>query len=438
MLQTELVIENVDVVKLEASIWTARKKLRVEDLVLAAGSKLPPDELASLGTMRIVDREKLSLFETLKKRAESLCLKAGVRFLGGYAIPVGAMPALIPELDAIQAEFNGHKRQFVESYADSVDDWMARYPDFAPAIARHVDSVESVAARLAFDYVVFGIAQPKAGDGLDRSVASLGGSLFREVAQEANTLLDNSLLGKQSVTRKALNPIRRMRDKLDGLSFLDPRVSPVVETIDGLLASIPKKGEIKGEVFDRVLSLALLLSDADKMRRHGEGLSASRPQDATPDLDLFGPLPAAPEDSLDGDEADGDEDAMPAGTVSVSETAAVSTSEPALATDPPPATVADDSVPRDKAALFAEFDAMLLDGDETPGQANAAPAGEEAIPGPAVPLDGDAVMAAESFVATLAEAAANAVPEPEAGGTQALNEELERLANAAVAEGFFF
>jgi hypothetical protein len=480
MLQTELVIENVQVVKLEASIWTARKKLRPEDLILADGSKLPPDELASLGTMRIVDRDKLSAFETLKRRAESLCLKTGVRFLGGYAVPVGAMPALLPELDAIQAEFDGQKREFIASYADSVDEWMSKYPDFAPAIGRHVDPVESVAARLAFDYVVFGIAKPKAGAGwdgsasaggsLDRSVASMGDSLFREVAVDANALLDNSLLGKQSVTRKALNPVRRMRDKLDGLSFLDRRVNPVVETIDALLAAIPKKGEIKGPVFDRVLSVALLLSDADKMRRHGEGLSAGRPQDAEPDLDLFGRRDAAPDDFEDGDEAGGEEEAGgQAGTVAVlepmaglpsdpeppvapqadtaadaigalagpdsaSEEPADSAPEQPLAADSQPGAVAALSAPPDKAALFAEFDALLLDEADAPVQSDPGLADKAAAP--AAPQDDDAAQAAESFVASLAGAVADAVPDPASG--KALNDELQKLANAAMADGFFF
>jgi hypothetical protein len=63
-----------------------------------------------------------------------------------------------------------------------------------------------------------------------------------------------------------------MRDKLDGLGFLDYRVAPVVSTIDDLLARIPTKGAIEGSILQEILATAMLLSDPDKTRRHGEGL----------------------------------------------------------------------------------------------------------------------------------------------------------------------
>ena len=66
--------------------------------------------------------------------------------------------------------------------------------------------------------------------------------------------------------------IKRMRDKLDGLGFLDYRVAPVVSMIDDLLMRIPTKGAIEGPILQEILATAMLLADSDKTRRHGEGL----------------------------------------------------------------------------------------------------------------------------------------------------------------------
>jgi hypothetical protein len=100
--------------------------------------------------------------------------------------------------------------------------------------------------------------------------------MFYEISVEANHLIEQSLLGKDQVTRNALRPIRRMRDKLDGLGFLDYRVAPVVGTIDALLARIPDKGAITGSILQEILATAMLLADPDKTRRHGEGLLAEQ------------------------------------------------------------------------------------------------------------------------------------------------------------------
>ena len=128
---------------------------------------------------------------------------------------------------------------------------------------------------------------PATQERLDTQIDSLSESLFKEVAQEAKLLIDRSLLGKDVLTRNALRPFVRIRDKLDGLGFLDRRVQPVVETIDRLLARCPKKGPITGSFLSEVMSHAFLLSDPEKTKLHGAGLMAIG--NAMPDVVLPGP-----------------------------------------------------------------------------------------------------------------------------------------------------
>jgi len=66
MSQAEMILDQVDVVKLDINLWTSSKKLRAEDLVLADGSKLPPEDLASLGTKKTIHPDKLKEFNRIK------------------------------------------------------------------------------------------------------------------------------------------------------------------------------------------------------------------------------------------------------------------------------------------------------------------------------------------------------------------------------------
>ena len=62
MTQTaQIILDKVVLVKVEANIYGARKKLKKEDLVLADGSKLPPEDLASLGSKRLLDPDQRNL-----------------------------------------------------------------------------------------------------------------------------------------------------------------------------------------------------------------------------------------------------------------------------------------------------------------------------------------------------------------------------------------
>ncbi len=280
--ETQIILDRVVLVKVDANIYGARKKLKKEDLVLADGSKLPPEDLASLGSKRLLDPDKLTVFNRLKKEAERICLRVGTRFLGGFAVPVESAGSITAELDRIALDFAAAKTEFIAGYDAAVTDWVVRHPEFAGIIEQAVDSVEFVSTRLSFDFLVVSVGLPDSLPPadvarLDSKIGSLSEQMFYEISVEANQLIEQSLLGKEQVTRNALRPIRRMRDKLDGLGFLDHRVAPVVSTIDDLLARIPNKGAIEGSILQEILATAMLLSDPDKTRRHGEGLLATQP-----------------------------------------------------------------------------------------------------------------------------------------------------------------
>ena len=275
--ETQVILDRVVLIKVDANIYGARKKLKKEDLMLASGSKLPPEDLASLGSKRLLDPDKLSVFNRLKKEAERICLRVGTRFLGGFAVPIESAASITAELDRIALDFAAAKTAFIAGYDAAVKDWVVRHPEFAGIIEQAVDSVAFVSTRLSFDFLVVSIGLPDClppvdATRLDSKIGSLSEQMFYEISVEANQLIEQSLLGKEQVTRNALRPIRRMRDKLDGLGFLDHRVAPVVSTIDDLLARIPTKGAIEGSILQAILATAMLLSDPDKTRRHGEGL----------------------------------------------------------------------------------------------------------------------------------------------------------------------
>lgn len=275
--EATVILDRMVLVKVEANIYGARKKLKKEDLVLADGSRLPPEDLASLGSKRLLDPDQLAVFNRLKNEAERICLRVGTRFLGGYAIPKEAVSDIVVELERIGEDFASAKTEFLDGYDAAVNDWIVRHPEFACIIEKAVDSVELVSTRLSFDYLLVSVGLPETLPveevvRLESKIGSLSQQMFYEISVDANLFIEQSLIGKGQVTRNALRPIKRMRDKLDGLSFLDYRVAPVVQTIDELLNRIPGKGAIEGGILQEILATAMLLADPDKMRRHGSGL----------------------------------------------------------------------------------------------------------------------------------------------------------------------
>lgn len=118
------ILDNLLALNLDISLWSARKKMTVEDF---GGAELPPEDLASLGARRIADPSSLKIFSTLKARAFSFLDRHGVRFMSGWAIPEEKAGAIIQELVAIRDEFLREKEAFLADYDESVKAWIDKH-----------------------------------------------------------------------------------------------------------------------------------------------------------------------------------------------------------------------------------------------------------------------------------------------------------------------
>lgn len=248
------VLDKLVIVSLQVKIWSARRKLLPHDLDT---THLPPEDLASLGSKRICNPEDLRLFGTLKARAVSVLEKNGIRFLNGFAIPQERMNEVIADLTAIKDEFHTAKVSFLARYDKSVKDWIAKHPSWGEIISEAIVSEDHVRSRLDFTWQMF-------------RIATLGGTLFDEIAKTATDTWNRSYAGKTEVTRKALSPLKSIYDKLLGLTFIEPRVAPVVELLDTALCSIPTRGSIAGTTLVMLQGLVSLLRTPQELLTHAQ------------------------------------------------------------------------------------------------------------------------------------------------------------------------
>jgi hypothetical protein len=173
-------------VSLNIHIWSGRKKLQPADLKLNAGD-IPPEELASLGVKKICDPDELKTFQNLRRRAERVCEAAGVRFLGGYAIPQDKAEDVVAELRKVAADFAEEKQHFLARYSESTEVWLKTIPSqWRHMVAEAIEPIESISSRLSFSHQTFQVQGVEGlDDGLTASVNSLGDRLIKEISRSA-------------------------------------------------------------------------------------------------------------------------------------------------------------------------------------------------------------------------------------------------------------
>lgn len=267
------VLDKIVALNLDVTLWTGRKKLEAQDL---GGVNLPPEDLASLGSKRIADPEKLKVFSTIKCRAASFLDKHGVRFLGGWGIPVTKIGMVIDELVKRRAEFEKAKETFLAEYDQSLKNWIDSHTQWANIIRNSTVSADYVRARLTFGWQSFQVVPFENRDnpsivaesGLAEAVENVADTLYGEVAHAAKDMWVRVFEGRTEVTQKALSPLRTLRDKMAGLSFVEPHVTYVVDIIEGALKRMPDKGAIKDTDLLLLHGLVNLLQDGDALMKH--------------------------------------------------------------------------------------------------------------------------------------------------------------------------
>ena len=279
---TPKVLECLLIVTLDFSIWSARKRLSPDDF---SHGDLPPEGLASLGSKRICDPSELKIFGTLKSRAVSLLNKHGVRFLGGWAVPEGRAADIIHQLDIIAKDFFNAKNDFISRYDQTVTQWIKDNPGWESIIQSSTVSADYVSKRIDFSWQIFKVVNPSVANGpeirrgLNTEVAKLGGTLFDEVAKQAQDTWKKSYLGKTEITRKALSPLKCIQAKLADLSFIEPKVVPVAAMIDTALAKLPKRGALTGNPLLMLKGLVSLLSDTKALLAYAQEIIDGRSND---------------------------------------------------------------------------------------------------------------------------------------------------------------
>ncbi len=265
-------------VTLDVHLWSGRKRLRKEKLLEKNPEfkNLPPESLATLGSIKIADPDDLAPFMRIKREAEKQLLINGLPLLGTIGIPEAKLDSVFKKLTVLQKEFEDLRAQLHRDYETRVQDWREKDENKGWAhLINDIPTPEYVAGRLAFGFHLCRVSAPSAEDAspinehYGRQVGGLKGELFADAAREARLLMERYLTGnvdgavrkRDKITQKTIGPLRRVAEKLRSFSFLDPTVGPMAQVVEHCLSLLPHEGPIEGTHLTHIWSLARTLAN---------------------------------------------------------------------------------------------------------------------------------------------------------------------------------
>ncbi len=279
-MSTQTIIEQLCLVDFDFDLWSGKSKLDKKDIKLGNGGELPPEELASLGLKNLINPARLRPFVNLRARAERLCEQHGTGFLGGYAIPEKSADKVLEGLKEIKAEFDKSLSLFLLHYPKAVEEWVGSAKEYSEAVLSAALSITEVKQRFAFDfwsYKLNPVLQEEA-DKINSMAEGLGPKIISEVIEEAQEFFAKRLAqlnindpSSEGLGQKSKSILIGLRNKLEGLRFLDSRFMPIVELLDTAISAYGKSGTVQGKNLYIVFSAILTLSSENSINSYING-----------------------------------------------------------------------------------------------------------------------------------------------------------------------
>lgn len=224
-------------VRLDVTMWSARAKLRREDIPDA--DKLPPHELASLGSKKLFDTTRLRVFNTLKMRAWTLLDRAGARFMGGWLVDGSKLDDLNAQLVDIKREFDRAVSDFLVDYDAGVHEWLAQFPQWRSILEAAMPMQTELARKYSFNWQMYRIEGVNDGSSnMDAMAEGLADSALGEVRKMAMDIYRDTFKDTTRITKKSLRSLQPLCVKLDSVAFIHPQLQELSNLVGALVRDV--------------------------------------------------------------------------------------------------------------------------------------------------------------------------------------------------------
>ncbi len=179
-------------------------------------ARYPPEDLATLGSLIVVDKKCLRPFERIRTAAKRTLENRGVGVGLGTVVMSTDYAALKADLNLLQSEFYAEKQKLIDTFDGMLVGRLTAHPDYAKLIKQYAPSTRYVENRLSFEIDTIkldaGANDANArdlSDTLSRDSNNVRIRLIEEIASFIDDTLEGSIEKEQRVVKANLNPISK-------------------------------------------------------------------------------------------------------------------------------------------------------------------------------------------------------------------------------------
>ena len=294
-------------------------------------TEFSPEDLAHLppgfrlGTKPVIERKRLTVFDSLKDEATLLLKNHGIEFMtpGSFIVPIESYKGFIKdELNRICARYETEVKNLLAHWNEYCEAFIKANPNCSPELLRKVrPSVERIERSFKSEYMTAKIVPVEGDEGeVETRLSNLSENLISSVAADCRNFLQKNKPGRSSAKSGSRVLLQRILTRCKELEFISPRVTPLIEFLQNCLNKLPIGVSYTGNLFGLVNGVLFFLSDERTLKRLCDGtldtsLVFGGYNLGETSADVLPGLYGLEETDKDGDAAEADSEDITAGTV---------------------------------------------------------------------------------------------------------------------------
>lgn len=294
-------------------------------------TEFSPEDLAHLppgfrlGTKPVIERKRLTVFDSLKDEATLLLKNHGIEFMtpGSFIVPIESYKGFIKdELNRICARYETEVKNLLAHWNEYCEAFIKANPNCSPELLRKGrPSVERIERSFKSEYMTAKIVPVEGDEGeVETRLSNLSENLISSVAADCRNFLQKNKPGRSSAKSGSRVLLQRILTRCKELEFISPRVTPLIEFLQNCLNKLPIGVSYTGNLFGLVNGVLFFLSDERTLKRLCDGtldtsLVFGGYNLGETSADVLPGLYGLEETDKDGDAAEADSEDITAGTV---------------------------------------------------------------------------------------------------------------------------
>lgn len=250
---------------LDIRTWSGSKNLKPEDF---QGIELPPEELVSLGSKRLHNREAFKPIQAVRTKAVTYLEGVALSLYSGkiWIAPEARKDEIEAALTDLAREFQTERDRFLADFHREQDAWLEKNSRWASILRPYLETPASIEKKFGFTWRVFRMSSAENDPGFAETLTTdLTGTMLREISILAGET-HNSLKDRDRATFKNLNRLDRLAEKLRGLSFVNPGVSVIEAELQQFLDQRDRGGVLTGTALFKLTRLLVQLKSPDVLK----------------------------------------------------------------------------------------------------------------------------------------------------------------------------